>query len=112
MAKKKDVDEIVKELVEGVGEILNYRLGIALGKEPPEGHEKYDSDEQKKILKLAEPLIQKHESVREINAKSANDILKLLGQGKLTPKEANEMMSFFTKKTELEEIEELDRMLR
>lgn len=105
MGDRKTIDEVAENLIDKVAEILDYRLGVALGHEPPEGYEKYNVQEQQRMLELAKPLIQKYESVRVINAKSTNDIIMLLSKGKITPVEAKQMMELLLLKSEVEDLE-------
>lgn len=103
--KKKTTDDIVEGLIDKVGEIIDYRLGVALGHEPPEGHEHYNVAEQIRMMELAKPLIQGHQSAKAIKAKTSADIINMVGRGKITATEAQEMMKLLLLKQEVDDIE-------
>lgn len=103
--KKVRLDQVVDDLIDLSATILKYRAGIAMGLQPPEGHENYNAKEQLRILEITKPLIQGHKQTRLIEAESTRDVVKLLTQGKINIEEAQSLMALMNTKTEIEEKE-------
>ena len=103
--KRKDTDSVVRELMIDVGMILEYKSRLALGKLPPEGFECYNTTEMDRILKIAEPMIQSHQQTKKLKVESTNQILKALSAGKVTVKEAIELMTLLSARYDVEEKE-------
>ena len=102
MGKKVHVDEIVDRLVEVAQQILEYKIGVAMGEDPPEGHGKYNKEFQEYIVDFIKPMIKKSQQSREIEAQSTNDIIKMLSAGQISITQAVELISLLKDKLKVE----------
>ncbi len=71
----------------------------------PDGYNHYNHDKMDEIVELVKPLLQKSQQIRELEAKNSQDIIKLMGRGKINSVEAKELLMLMKTKLEVEEIE-------
>ncbi len=100
------VGDVLDDLVNAASTFLKYRIGVAMGKTPPPGSENYNPAEQKYIIDLVKPLLEKAQQSKAVEANSSRDVIKLLTKGKITPNEAKELLMLMKDQT-LVEREEL-----
>ena len=103
--KPQKVDEIAEKLISVANRIYDYRIAIALGEKPDEALNQGYVEYQQYIIDLVEPMIKDYQQSKNIDAKSASEVIKLLGRGKVTPKEAIELLTVIGKTIEVEEKE-------
>lgn len=100
-----DITEIAENLISVAKRIYDYRIAIALGEKPKEALNHGFIDYQQYIIDLVEPMIKDYQQTKNIDAKSASEVIKLLGKGKVTPREAIELLTVIGKTIEVEEKE-------
>jgi hypothetical protein len=103
--EKTHINDVLDGLVEAVSKIMDYRVGVAMGLKPPKGHENYNAEEQKYLIDLVKPILDKAQQSRTIEANSSRDVIKLLTNGKITPNEAKELLMVMKDQTLVEEKE-------
>ena len=103
--QKTNINDIVDSLVDTVSEIVKYRSGIAMGLEPPEGHEMYNKDEQLFLLDLVKPLFKTAQETKHVEAKSSADVVQLLARGQISVDEAASILSIIKTRLDVEEKE-------
>ena len=111
----KTLADVVDKLVENAYKILNWKYiaatagtEVGLEKQPkglPEGYENYDHIKLEAILRMAEPLLKDAQATRKLEAQSSNEIIKLIGKGKVSLADAIKLMSLMKIKLEVEEQE-------
>lgn len=109
--ENQSVDQIAENLISVAKRIYDYRIAVALGEKPREALNRGFVEYQQYIISLVEPMILDYQQAKNIDAKSANEVIKLLGKGKVTPKEAIELLNVVGKTIEVEE-KELRNMLQ
>ncbi|MES0340745.1 MAG: hypothetical protein ABUK08_00360 [Candidatus Humimicrobiaceae bacterium] len=103
--KKIHITEVLDDLVGAASRFLKYRIGVAMGETPPAGHENYNPAEQKYIIELVKPLLEKAQQSKAIEANSSRDVIILLTKGKITPNEAKELLMLMKDQTSVEKEE-------
>ena len=105
MGNKKNLAHVLDTLIELTAEILEYRGNLAMGKDPPPGHEMYSAEEQLRILDIMKPIIQNSRQTQKIDAESVQDVLDLLKRGEITIDDAHTLMGLIKLKSDVEESE-------
>lgn len=119
MARKKKVkdpvlSDVVDTLVHNAYNILNWKFISAtqqiIGEETeakglPKGYYNFDFVKLEQIVKMVEPLLKDAQATRKVEAQSANEIIRLIGTGKISITEAMKLMALMKVKLEVEEKE-------
>ncbi len=111
--KKHTLDEIIENLIDAVGEILEYKIAKALGLGTHADIEgEYVLSDQEQLLKLTTPLIQNYGVAKSIEAKNVQEVMTLLKKGKIKTSEANELLKLMKTKLAVEEQEEKNKLAK
>lgn len=111
---RKTLSNVVDRLVENAYNILNWKYISATEQMPgmdkvakglPKGYMNFDHAKLEQILRMAEPLLKDAQATRRVEAQSSNEIIKLIGRGKVSLDEAIKLMSLMKIKLEVEEKE-------
>jgi len=114
MDDKKTMNDVLDHLISTSAKILDYRCGLAMGEDPPDGSELYNKEEQLRILDLIKPILRQTKQTQQLEARSAQDVIDLLKSGKITIEDAHLLMGLIKLKVDMEESEiksELQRRL-
>jgi len=101
---KVTIECIAEKLIEAANKIYEFRISCAIGDFPPAGTLMNHGDKkaQDVILALVEPMIKNYQQTRNIEAKTTQEVVKLLQKGKVTIKESIELLKLIGTKIEVE----------
>ncbi len=107
---KKHITDILDLLVDTAYQVLEWKITFAMNIEEinediPMGYLNFDHKRLDEIVDIIKPLLQKAQQVRELEAKNSQDILKMLGSGKISANEARGLLSLMKEKLIVEEQE-------
>lgn len=102
LGERVEVADIAEKMIRAANQIYDYKIAMAFGLEPPEDFEKGNPDRQAEILAIVEPFLEQYEQIREIEASTSEEVISLLSKGKISPKEAIELLKFLKTKIEVE----------
>lgn len=108
--KKVRVEDVVDSIVEKAYQIIEWRMaratpGYGDRNLVPEGYDHFHQDALSEILDLVKPMLGKAQETRLINAKTSNEVMKLLARGKVSMSEARELLAVLSSKLKVEEEE-------
>ena len=109
--ENRDINQIVTDLINNVGLILEYKSRLALGKPLPPGADKYCPEEMDRLVELAKPIIQGYQYTRKLHAKSTQEIIVMLRAGDITLAEAKTLMGLVSDTIALRRQEASDELL-
>jgi hypothetical protein len=105
LTRKATIKDIAENLIKAADRIYRYYIGIALGQEPPEGFEQGNKDYQTQILAQVGPMLKDYQQTQKINADSSGAVIDLLKNGKVTPRDAIDLLKVISTKLSVEEDE-------
>jgi hypothetical protein len=102
---RQSVENIAEKIIWTAKRIFDYRIAVAMGEKPPEALNRGFLDYQQYIIELVEPMILKYQQTKEIEATTSAEVIGLLRKGKITAKDAIELLAVIGKTKEVEEKE-------
>ena len=97
--------ELTKVLLENAGPIIKHKMALATGKSSDLDMALVDQATQDEIWKTLVPMLQTTGAREKIDAKTSQDIVKLLANGKVSISDARELMLIMKLGAETEAIE-------
>jgi putative heme degradation protein len=101
------LEELRAEFLTDAQPIMKHVLAIAAGTPSDLLLGKVDKEAIAQVWKVLEPMLQQAGDIKKLEIKNSGEVLKLVAGGKLTFKEAKELMQLFQAHTEMEELPKL-----
>ena len=103
------VNAWAEKIIKVANRILEHRMAHALGVESKETGfviQMGSSERQDELIEYVKPMIKDYQQATSVNAQTSSDVVKLLTKGKVTAKEAIELLKLISVRLEVENKEQ------
>ncbi|MCP4552496.1 MAG: hypothetical protein GY834_10755 [Bacteroidetes bacterium] len=110
-----NITDIIDTLVNTAHNLIKWKIlaGMSIDHESlPPDYWHFNHKVLDEVIDLIKPLLAKAQQVRELEARNASDVIKILKLGKITVSEATELLTMMRAKLEVEELEQQQKMAK